>query len=423
MSHHATRGGTYTGAPDRETDPVREFYSQHPYPPPVGNLDRAREEWRDERRHRADYHLLWPDQPYRADLDILVAGCGTWQAAKYAVCRPLSRVVGIDVSPTSLEETERLRRKYQLPNLATRLLPIERAGELEQQFDLIVCTGVLHHLADPGAGLRALRSVLKPGGVMYLMVYAPYGRTGVYMLQDYCRRLGLRPSESDIRELMTVVKTLPQQHPLAALLRGSRDADNADAMADALLNPRDRSYSVTQLFELIDGNGLTFRRWYSQAPYLYHCGAMAATPHAARLAKLPTREQYAAMELWRGAVASHSLVVSCDGGSPARMPVDFDDERRWLQYVPVRLPGTVCVQDRLPLGAAAALLSRYHTFPDLVLFIDAEEKRMVDRIDGHRRIGEIADSPAGAERVRCARGLFERLFSYDQVVFDTSSAR
>ena len=26
--------------------------------------------------------LLWPEQPYRADLDILVAGCGTWQAAK-----------------------------------------------------------------------------------------------------------------------------------------------------------------------------------------------------------------------------------------------------------------------------------------------------------------------------------------------------
>ncbi len=80
-------------------------------------------------------------------------------------------------------------------------MPIEHAGALERRFDLIVCTGVLHHLADPDAGLRALRSVLKPDGAMYLMVYAPYGRTGVYMLQDYCRRLGIGTSEREIDDL------------------------------------------------------------------------------------------------------------------------------------------------------------------------------------------------------------------------------
>ena len=75
---------------------------------------------------------------------------------------------------------------------------------MKRYFDLIVCTGVLHHLADPDAGLRALRSVLNPKGAMYLMVYAPYGRTGVYMLQDYCRRLGIGTSEQEISELMAV---------------------------------------------------------------------------------------------------------------------------------------------------------------------------------------------------------------------------
>ena len=123
-----------------------------------------------------------------------------------------------------------------------RASPIERIAELERRFDLIVCTGVLHHLVDADAGLRALRSVLKSEGSMYLMVYAPYGRTGVYMLQDYCRRLGIGTSEREICDLMAVLKALPQQHPLAALLSGSRDAANPDALADALLNPRDRSY-------------------------------------------------------------------------------------------------------------------------------------------------------------------------------------
>src|SRR5262249_9210010 len=145
-------------------------------------------------RQRAEFHLFWPDKPYRADLNILVAGCGTWQAAKYALARPNCRVVGIDVSSTSLEHTEKMKRKYNLTNLETRELAIEDAGQLERRFDLIVCTGVLHHLADPDAGLSALRSVLKQDGAMHLMVYAPYGRAGVYLLQEYCRRLGIGTS-------------------------------------------------------------------------------------------------------------------------------------------------------------------------------------------------------------------------------------
>jgi SAM-dependent methyltransferase len=399
--------------PEMFDDPVQEFYTHHPYPPPVGNLDRARDEWRDENRHRADYHLFWPYRPYRADLDILVAGCGTWQAAKYAVCRPHSRVVGIDVSPTSLEHTEYLKHKYSLTNLEVLALPIERAAELERSFDLIVCTGVLHHLADPDAGLRALRSALKSDGLMYLMMYAPYGRSGVYMLQDYCRRLGIGTSELEIDELMAVLKTLPQQHPLATLLRGSRDAANADALADALLNPRDRSYSVPELFDFIEGNGLTFARWHSQAPYLPQCGAMASTPHASRLRALPEREQYAAMELWRGSLASHSVIVSRSGASGK---VLFDDQS-WSRYVPVRLPGTLCVQERLPPGAAGVLLSRYHRWPDLILPIDEREKRMFDAIDGRRSIGEIECVAGSVER-----DFFERLFWFDQVVFDASKA-
>src|SRR5262245_4619714 len=263
---------------DVDSDPVAEFYTRHPYPPPVANLDRARDEWRDETRHRADHHLMWPGRAYRADLDILVAGCGTWQAAKYAVCRPDARVAGIDVSATSIEHTEKLKRQYNLTNLELRQLALEHVGELERSFDLIVCTGVLHHLADPDAGLRALRAVLRTEGTLYLMVYAPFGRIGVYMLQDYCRRLGLGASDREIHDLVTTLETLPPAHPLVTLLRGSRDARNPDALADALLNPRDRSYSVPQLLDFIERNGFTFGRWCWQRPYLPHCGALCATP-------------------------------------------------------------------------------------------------------------------------------------------------
>ena len=399
-------------------DPISEFYTRHPYPPPVDNLDRARDEWRDANRHRSEYHLLWPGRPYRATLDILVAGCGTWQAARYALCHPDAAVVGIDVSTTSIASTETLKRKYDLKNLELRQLPLERAGELERTFDLIVCTGVLHHLADPDAGLRALRGALRPDGVMYLMVYAPYGRTGVSMLKEYCRRLGIGTSERDIHDLVATLEALPQHHPLVAVLRGSRDARNADALADALLNPRDRSYSVPQLYDFLDRNDLNLGRWYWQAPYLPQCGAIARTPHAGRLAALDEREQYAAMELWRGTMTAHSVLVH---RSDAAQKVNglFDGEG-WSGFVPVRLPWTQLIKERLPAGAAGVLLNRSHAHPDLILVADAADKRLFDGIDGRRSIAEI--TARASEDRRRARAFFEKLWWYDQVVFDTSNA-
>jgi hypothetical protein len=281
---------------------------------------------------------------------------------------------------------------------------------------------VLHHLADPVAGLRALRSVLKPDGVLYLMVYAPYGRTGIYMLQEYCRTLGVGRSDGEIADLRAAVASLPPQHPLHTQLATSRDAHNADALADALLNPRDQSYSVPELFDFIERGGVRFVRWYWQAPYLPQCGALAATSHADRVARLRPREQYAAMELWRGTMGTHSVVVSRDDApDDADVNVRFDDQR-WSSFVPIRLPYTMCVEDRLPQGASAVLLNRSHQHRDLLLTITAPEKRMFDAIDGQRTIAEIAVQAGLESAADCAKAFVEKLWRYDQVVFDTSGA-
>ena len=397
-----------------QTDPICEFYNSHPYPPPIDNLDRARDEWRDGTRERAEYHLFWPGKPYRDNLKILIAGCGTWQAAKYALCRPNANVVGIDVSSTSLDHTEQLKRKYNLTNLETRQLAIENVAKLAQRFDLVVCTGVLHHLADPDAGLRALRSVLTSEGAIYLMVYAPHGRHGIYLMQEYCRRLGIRIDGHEITDLLTVVKSLSPHHPLSVVFRSARDTANADALADALLNPRDRPYSVRQLFEFIDSNDLVFGRWYWQAPYLPQCGSVASTPHAKRLLILTEQKQYGMMELFRGTMTTHSMITYCKGNRPE---VRFDDES-FSRYVPIRLPHTLCVVERLPHGAAGVLLNQSHPFSDLILVIDAREKKMFDAIDGQRSSAQIVER-AGAELSQ-ARTFFERLWRYDQVVFDAS---
>src|SRR5262245_8824239 len=402
------------------SDPIGAFYTQHPYPPPVDNLDRAREDWRDEYRRRAEFHLVWPHRRYPAGLDILVAGCGTWQAAKYAISGSDSRVIGIDISPTSLAYTEQLKRRHALTNLTTTLLPLERVAELGRSFDLIVCTGVLHHLADPDAGLCALRDVLKPDGAINLMVYAPYGRAGIAMLQDYCRRLGVGTSTREVADLSEVLDALPRHHPMASLFGRSRDFAHGDALADALLNPRDRSYSVPELFDWLARNGLRLARWYLQAPYLPHCGAIAATPHAARLAALPEPDQYAAMELWRGTMTCHSAIVR--HATNWSHEIRFGNEE-WADYVPIRLPWAACVGERLPAGAAGVLLNRGHPYSDLILPIDAREKHLFDAVDGRRCIAEIAARASGSDGDEYARTFFERLYRHDHVAFDASPWR
>ena len=410
--------------PDRTLETVQAFYDAHPYPPPVEDLDGYRRRWQDEGRRRADFHLHWPDKPYRAHLHVLVAGCGTSQAAKHALRETGSHIVGIDLSAESVRQTESLKRKYELTNLEVYQLPIEQVGELGRRFDKIVCTGVLHHLPDPDVGLRALQEVLEPDGALHLMVYAPYGRAGVYMLQDYCRRLGIGHSQQEIRDLAATLTALPLAHPLARLLAESPDFQSPDGLADALLNPQERAYSVPQLFDWLERGGLRLGRWLRQAPYLAQCGSLANTPHAARLAALPPMEQYAAAELFRGTMLRHSLVAYRDGGPGVGHLPRFDDDG-WLDYVPLRLSEAITVQQRLPAGAAAALINQGHSDPDLVLFVDAAELRLVEAIDGRRSIAGIlqrqAASASASRKLRQQpRSLFQRLWWYDQVVFDTS---
>src|SRR5215813_11613823 len=403
------------------TAEVQDFYERYPYPRPIESLEKYRRFGQDRQSRRVDYHLSWPVRPYREDLSILIAGCGTSQAAKHAMRWPAAQVTGIDFSATSVRSTEELKRKYNLDNLQVRQLPIERVNELETNFDQIICTGVLHHLADPDAGLRALRGVLKPDGAMNLMVYAPYGRTGIYMLQEFCRRIGIHANDEEIRDLLAALTALPPGHPLENLLRESPDFRQEAALADALLHPQDRAYSVPQLFDFIEKAGLTFGRWLKQAPYAPHCGVVAKLPQASRLKKLSIAEQYAAVELFRGTMVRHSMVAYRDDSPSSPQRVSFAGDA-WLRYVPLRMPDTICVQERLPPGAAGVLINQTHAYKDLIMPIDSTEKRLFDSIDGSSSIGTIVERPSSQTKsqLEMARSFFEKLWWYDQVVFDAS---
>ena len=401
---------------------VRDFYDRYPYPPPVTSLDAYRRLWQDRARRRADHHLHWPAKAFTEEHSILVAGCGTSQAAKHALRWPSARVVGVDFSATGVRCTEDLKRRYRIDNLEVRQLAVERVAELETSFDRIVCTGVLHHLADPDAGLRALRDVLAPGGAMHLMVYAPYGRSGVYMLQDFCRRLGIHATDGDIRDLITALASLPRGHPLEALLREAPDFRDEAALADALLHPQDRAYSVPQWFDFLERGGLRFGRWVRQAPYSARCGVLAQIPQSSRIAGLPLPESFAAAELFRGTMVRHSA-IAYRNDSPLPQTIGFAGDD-WPGFVPVRMPDTVCVAERLPAGASAVLINSTHTYRDIYLPIDATEKHLFDAIDGKRSVSRLMEATVPAARsassLDAMRDFVERLWWHDQIVFDAS---
>jgi SAM-dependent methyltransferase len=390
------------------SDEIADFYEAHPYPPPVESVEGSLTGWDDNSR-RVEHFLHWPARPYREERIILLAGCGTSQAARWAGRHPKAKVVGIDVSSSSLEATKRLAERHGLVNLELRELPIEEAGTLGTEFDQIVCTGVLHHLVDPEAGLRALRDVLAPEGALQLMVYGRYGRFGIDLMREYSQRLGLETTTEDIDDLRRVLGEVPSGHPISHLLRETPDFRDPGAVADALLNPRERSYSVPDLYNLLGSGGMRFARWVRQAPYRPECGIMARLPHGERIATMGEVDQYTVMEMFRGTMSRHSLIAYRDDS-----PLPALGREAWRTYVPMIPPTVVVIEERLPPGLAAAVINRAHVDTDLVCFLSSDELAVFSAIDGRAPLGEIPGS---------SLALLERLWLHDLVMIDASEPR
>ena len=107
-----------------------------------------------------------------------------------AFTNPAAKVVAVDISQPSLDHQQYLKDKHGLWNLELHLLPIEELPTLGFDFDLIVSTGVLHHLAKPQVGMETLAGCLRPDGAIAVMLYAKYGRIGVEVLESVFRAWG-----------------------------------------------------------------------------------------------------------------------------------------------------------------------------------------------------------------------------------------
>ena len=386
---------------------VARQYEAFAYPEPFADLA---EEIRKGYHQYGDPALygpvLWPRGRPQRRLKILVAGCGTIQAAYSAFMNPEDEVVGIDLSEASLAHERFLQEKHGLSNLRLFKGNLLDVGSLGERFDVIQCTGVLHHMADPGAGLAALRDVLSPDGVMVLMLYGQTVRVGVYMLQDAFQRMGIEQTPEGVGELRRILSELPSRHYAQDYIRAADELKQDAAIVDTFLHPQDRAYTVPQIFELLDGAALDFQNWIDSHPYWRNGGWGPESAIAKATDPLPAREHWAAVEML-GQIAGMHMFTARHSGSDLAV-VDFD-QGDLANFIPHPAPGLV--------RKSAGLFAR----GPYELRCSELEQFVLDGADGKRTIAEIVDVPALEaidlpERNEFARRYFEHLWKLGHVM-------
>ena len=273
-----------------------------------------------------DHWVFGAARPRARPLRVLVAGGGTGDAT--VMLAEQMRRFGQAGSITQLDRSAASlaigRARVAARGLDVRFeegslldLPASGLGP----FDYIDCVGVLHHLPDPAEGLRALVAVLAPGGGLGLMVYAPHGRTGVYMVQDALRLLA--PPERTPKERLDLARRVLRHLPESAWLRHNRSVTDHLAGGDAgvfdlLLNPRDRALAVPDLLDLLQGAGLEATCWLE--PLRYDPDAYLPDPRLrAAAAALGADQRRALAEALSGTMSTHVVYV-VRAGEAARLP-------------------------------------------------------------------------------------------------------
>ena len=238
-----------TDLADPVTRAVAEQYESWPYPqwmrvqvPPPKRIDVQLREW----------DPAGPDTiPQRAE--VLIAGCGSGrQVASFAVRYPDVRITAIDVSEASLRCAQQRCAEMGLSGIEFLHFDIHRLSDLNRSFDVISCTGVLHHLPVPEAGWAALADVLKPHGAMHIMVYSKLARLTVRGLRQSLGDLLEQPRDAQLlRQIRRrIIERFPDRVP------GSRDFYNLTGVHDLLANRHEDPFDVSRIKRAIDKYGL-----------------------------------------------------------------------------------------------------------------------------------------------------------------------
>jgi SAM-dependent methyltransferase len=368
------------------SDAVRAQYEAYPYPA-RDPADEAQRLITGSPSELAEIeHYVFAGRPVGPDFRALVAGGGTGdgciQLAQGLADRGAGRVTYLDIASAARAICEARAAARGLANIDFRtgsLLDVAAMGL--GRFDYIDCCGVLHHLADPAAGLRALVEVLAPDGGLGLMLYGPYGRTGVYPLQDALHRLtaGATPAEQ-VALAKRLLRDLPRDHWFNRNTYVGDHRNNDAGLYDLLLHSRDRAFTVTEIGALAAQAGLRLTGLLPAAAY-DPLPLLADEELKRRAAALDGLERAALAEELTGSHKTHVFYAvrtgnpagAADAGHQAAVPLLRRVDR-------AALANALAKQPRLTVEVAG----RKRT-----LALPPGSDQLVRLIDGRRDLGAI----------------------------------
>jgi len=325
-----------TGPRDAATPVVSAFYDRFPYPgDPIQDGPPPGYNWRwcvDSARAAARGYL--PPAPAAGPRRwrILDAGCGTGVSTDY-LCHlnPGSQVLAVDISGGALElARERTRRSGAAAQVEE--LRIEKRSLLDLEpdgrFDYINSVGVLHHLDQPEAGLRALAAQLAPQGVLHLFLYADAGRWEIHRSQRALSLLQVGTGELGLKLGRQLFNELPADNRLRRHheQRWALDTRADSNFADMYLHPQETSYDLQRLQQFVGSAGLHFAGFSN--PEIWNPARLLGGELLERALALPPWEQWRLVEALDPQISHFEFFLTAD----AAEQVDFADDRRLLSY-------------------------------------------------------------------------------------------
>lgn len=238
---------------------VRNQYEENPYPrwvmaAPAGDATEL----------SAYLRRKFPLAPLKrrawaGGIDVLIAGCGTGQhAIETSRLIEGARVLAIDLSLTSLGYALRKTAELGFAGMEFAQADLLRLGSvLDRRFDLVESVGVLHHLADPWAGWRALLSLLRPGGIMRLGFYSALARRHIVKAREFIAEKGYGPTVEDIRRCRQDLMGPDARADLQAVV-DEPDFFSTSACRDLLFHVQEHRLSLTEIGTFLRENWLTF---------------------------------------------------------------------------------------------------------------------------------------------------------------------
>ena len=242
---------------------LKSHYDKYIYPKPCENIEEKYIKYNRYQECDPNYHWhkLWPEKKYeRKKLNILVAGCGSDQAAILAKCNPIHNFIGIDISTVSLAHQKKLIKKHKIKNL-TLICDDFRNVKISEKFNYIISTGVIHHLDDPGSALNFFEKNLTDDGVIYLMVYGDQQTEGIKGLKNIFKKLEFEQNSSSIKSIKLLIEKLKKDHPATIFSKYFKDINEDTGIIDTFLHPKEKFYSIKELIFLLGENNLIIKNF------------------------------------------------------------------------------------------------------------------------------------------------------------------